>query len=171
MTLFAFDVTDAVNRTRTREAALKISAAVMSSLSLDETLHVVLDNLAFIAGANASALFLLEDDQWVGKAGYGEYTDEQIRRYRFPYEDVPVGVGGMALVFPDKRPFTKATVETIFSIANQLAVAIHSCAPPPYSGPDVLEAERSGVDAELPSVEGKLPGVKTEQPAKPRLQD
>ena len=80
-------------------------------------------------------------------------------------------VGGMALVFPDKRPFTEATVETIFSIANQLAVAIHSCTPPPYSGPDALEMEQSGVDAKLPSVEGKLPDVETGRSARPRLQD
>jgi len=92
VSLFAFDVTDAVNRTRTREAALRISAAVMSSLSLDETIRVVLDNLAFIAGTNVGALLLLEDDQWVGKAGYGDLTDEDVGSRRYPYEEVTLAV-------------------------------------------------------------------------------
>ncbi len=95
MALFAFEVTDAVNRTRTRDAALRISAAVMSILSLEETIRVVLDNLAFIAGTNAGALLLLEDDQWVGMAGFGEYTDDVVTQQRYPYEDMPIGVAAV----------------------------------------------------------------------------
>ena len=76
LALFAFETTDAVSRARTRDAALRISAAVMSSLSLEETIRVVLDNLAFIANTDAGAIFLLEDDQWVGMAGFGEHDDE-----------------------------------------------------------------------------------------------
>ena len=91
----ALDSTDAVNRTRTREAALRISAAVMSSLSLDETIRVVLDNLAFIAGTDGGALFLLEDDQWVGMAGYGEHSDDMVRHVRYPYDDLPIGVAAV----------------------------------------------------------------------------
>ncbi|MHB9111929.1 MAG: GAF domain-containing protein [Thermoleophilia bacterium] len=93
--LFAFDVTEEVNRARTREAALRISAAVMSSLSLDETVRVVLDNLALISGTNAGALFILEDEQWVGMAGYGEYSDESIRELRYPYDEVAIGVAAV----------------------------------------------------------------------------
>ncbi|MCL4472750.1 MAG: GAF domain-containing protein [Actinobacteria bacterium] len=92
---FAIDSTDAVNRTRTREATLRISAAVMSSLSLDETIRVVLDNLAFIAGTDGGALFLLEDDQWVGMAGYGEHSDETVKQLRWPYEDFPIGAAAV----------------------------------------------------------------------------
>ncbi len=93
--VFAIDSTDAVNRTRTREATLRISAAVMSSLSLDETIRVVLDNLAFIAGTDGGGLFLLEDDQWVGMAGYGVHSDESVKQLRFPYDDFPIGVSAV----------------------------------------------------------------------------
>ncbi|MBI5870298.1 MAG: GAF domain-containing protein [Actinobacteria bacterium] len=93
--LFAFDVTEEVNRARTREAALRISAAFMSSLSLDETVRVVLDNLALISGTDAGALFILEDEQWVGMAGYGEYSDESIRGLRYPYDEVAIGVAAV----------------------------------------------------------------------------
>src|SRR5665811_1283281 len=86
--LFAFDVSEEVNRALTREATLRISAAVMSSLSFDETVRVVLDNLALISVTDAGALFILEDDQWVGKAGYGEYTDEKIHELRYPYDEL-----------------------------------------------------------------------------------
>lgn len=86
--LFAFDVSEEVNRALTREATLRISAAVMSSLSFDDTVRVVLDNLALISRTDAGALFILEDDQWVGKAGYGEYTDEDIRSLRYPYDEI-----------------------------------------------------------------------------------
>lgn len=90
--LFAFEITEAVTRARTREAALRISAQAMSSLHLEDTIRVVMDGLAYIAGTNAGALFLLEEDQWVGKAGYGEFSDESIVDLRFPYEDVLSGV-------------------------------------------------------------------------------
>lgn len=93
--LFAYDITDSVIRGRTREAALRISAAVMSSLSLDETLRVVLDNMVFTSGTDAGALLLLEDDQWVGKTGYGQYSDEMIQQLRFPYDDIPVSVAAL----------------------------------------------------------------------------
>lgn len=90
--LFASEITDAVTRARTREAALRISAQAMSSLNLDDTIRVVMDGLAYIAGTDAGALFLLEDDQWVGKAGYGAFSQESILELRFPYEDVISGV-------------------------------------------------------------------------------
>ncbi|MDO8735826.1 MAG: GAF domain-containing protein [Thermoleophilia bacterium] len=93
--LFAIDVSEEVNRGRTREAALRISAAVMSSLSLDETVRVVLDNLAVISGTDSGALFILEDEQWVGMAGYGEYSDESIRGLRYPYDEVAIGVAAV----------------------------------------------------------------------------
>lgn len=93
--LFAFDVSEEINRARTREAALRISAAVMSSLSLDDTVRVVLDNLALISGTDAGALFILEDEQWVGMAGYGEYSDESIRGLRYPYDEVAIGVAAV----------------------------------------------------------------------------
>lgn len=93
--LFAIDVTEEFNRALTREAALRISAAFMSSLSLDETVRVVLDNLALISGTDAGALFILEDEQWVGMAGYGEYSDESIRSLRYPYDEVAIGVAAL----------------------------------------------------------------------------
>ncbi|MHB8793669.1 MAG: GAF domain-containing protein [Thermoleophilia bacterium] len=95
VSLFAINVTEEVNRTRTREAALRISAAFMSSLSLDETVRVVLDNLALISSTDAGALFILEDEQWVGMAGYGEYSDESIRDLRYPYDEMAVGVAAV----------------------------------------------------------------------------
>ena len=49
-------------------------------------------------------------------------------------------VGAMALVWPDTRPFTPASIETITSIANQLAVAIHSCTRPGQIEPGHLQA-------------------------------
>lgn len=85
--LFASEVTDAVARSRMREAALRISAQAMSSLSLGDTVSGVMDGLAHIADTNAGALFLLEDDQWVGKTVFGGYGKDAIRRMRFPYED------------------------------------------------------------------------------------
>lgn len=85
--VFAFEVTDAVARARTREAVLRVSAQAMSSLSLDETTRGVLDGLVYIAHSEAGALFLLEDDQWVGKAVYGKYDGDPIERLRFPYDD------------------------------------------------------------------------------------
>jgi len=93
--LFAIDVSEEVNRGRTREAALRISAAVMSSLSLNETVRIVLENLAVIAGTDSGALFILEDEQWVGMAGYGEYSDENIRSLRYPYDEVAIGVAAV----------------------------------------------------------------------------
>lgn len=90
--LFASEITEAVTRARTREAALRISAQAMSSLNVDDTIRVVMDGLAYISGTNAGALFLLEDDQWVGKAGYGDFKDASIQELRFPYEDVLSGV-------------------------------------------------------------------------------
>ncbi len=35
-------------------------------------------------------------------------------------------VGAMAMVFPDRNPFTPSMIDTILSLANQLAVAVHS---------------------------------------------
>lgn len=92
VSLFAVDVSDAVIRSRTRDAALRISSSVMASLDLDETLHAVLDSLGHIAQTNAGGLFLIEDDQWVGVAGWGQYTDEMARQLRWPYDDLPTGV-------------------------------------------------------------------------------
>jgi len=93
--IFAIETTDAVNRARTREAALRISAAVMSSLSLDETVHIVLDNMAYISGTDSGAIMLLEDDQWVGAAGYGKFDNDAITSVRYPYEDIPAAVASV----------------------------------------------------------------------------
>lgn len=90
--MFAFNVTASVQRAHTQVAALKISSAVMSSLDLDNTIRVVLDNMAYIAETGAAALFLFEDDQWVGTAGYGDYSDELIMSMRYPYEELAAAV-------------------------------------------------------------------------------
>ena len=90
--VFAFEVTEAVARARTREAVHRISASAMSSLDLDETIRAAMDGLAFITGTNAGALFLIEDDQWVGKAGYGAHSDEVILKLRYPYDAVTPAV-------------------------------------------------------------------------------
>jgi len=90
--MFAFNVTASVQRAHTHVAALKISSAVMSSLDLDNTIRVVLDNMAYIAETSAAALFLFEDDQWVGTAGYGGYSDELIMSMRYPYEELAAAV-------------------------------------------------------------------------------
>ncbi|MHB1390075.1 MAG: GAF domain-containing protein [Thermoleophilia bacterium] len=90
--LLAFEVSEAVTRSRTREAAIRISAAAMSSLNLDETIRVVMDGLAYIAGTDGGSLLLLEDDQWVGKAGYGTFSDEMVLKMRYPYEELQAPV-------------------------------------------------------------------------------
>lgn len=90
--MFAFNVTASVQRAHTHVAALKISSAVMSSLDLDNTIRVVLDNMAYIAETSAAALFLFEDDQWVGTSGYGDYSDELILNMRYPYEELAAAV-------------------------------------------------------------------------------
>ncbi|MFA5809563.1 MAG: GAF domain-containing protein [Thermoleophilia bacterium] len=90
--MFAFNVTASVQRAHTHVAALKISSAVMSSLDLDNTIRVVLDNMAYIAETSAAALFLFEDDQWVGTAGYGDYSDKLIMSMRYPYEELAAAV-------------------------------------------------------------------------------
>ncbi|MHB0866500.1 MAG: GAF domain-containing protein [Thermoleophilia bacterium] len=90
--LLAFEVSEAVTRSRTREAAIRISAAAMSSLNLDETIRVVMDGLAYIAGTDGGSLLLLEDDQWVGKAGYGTFSDEMVLKLRYPYEELQAPV-------------------------------------------------------------------------------
>lgn len=90
--LFAVDVTGAVQRSRTRDAALRISSAVMSSLNLEETIRVAMEGLAYVARTNAGGLFLLKEKHWVGVAGWGDYTDELARQLRWRYEDLPTGV-------------------------------------------------------------------------------
>ncbi len=132
LALFAFDKTDEINRSRTREAALRISAAVMSSLSLSETIRVVLDNLAFIAGTNAAAMLLLEDDQWVGVAGYGVYDDATVKRLRFPYDDVPIAVAALeskeAIASENPRSDPRFTPDRLdaFSVKSSLVVPLVS---------------------------------------------
>lgn len=92
VTLFAYDVTEQSLRARVRDAALRINTAVMSSLDMEETMQLVLDSLAHIAGTNAGVLFLIEDDQWVRKASYGKYADDSPTRQRIPYDDLSAGV-------------------------------------------------------------------------------
>ncbi|MEK6536389.1 MAG: hypothetical protein AABZ63_02750 [Actinomycetota bacterium] len=71
----------------------------------------------------------------------------------------------MALVWPDKRPFTPAAIETIMSIANQLAVAIHTC-----ELPDAEEVIRETASVE-PAGVGNIPeaGAETTADAKPAV--
>jgi GAF domain-containing protein len=88
VSLFAFDVTENYNRNRSRESALRISVAVMSSLEMRETLDIILQNLTYSTGADTGLMFLLEDEQWVGKAGIGKVTREQVSHLRFPYDDL-----------------------------------------------------------------------------------
>ncbi len=97
ISLFGVDVTGAVMRSRTRDAALKMSSSVMASLDLDKTIHAVLESLAHIAQTNAGGLFLIEDDQWVGMAGWGDYTDEMAKTLRWPYDDLPTGVDAVTM--------------------------------------------------------------------------
>jgi GAF domain-containing protein len=130
--LFAVETTDTVNRARTREAALRISAAVMSSLSLNETIRVVLDNLAFIAGTDSGALLLLEDDQWVGMAGYGKFSDDTVTRVRYPYEDIPAAVAAVeskkAIAAENPREDSRFIPERLdsFNIKSSLIVPLVS---------------------------------------------
>lgn len=95
VTLIALEVTDSVHRARSREAALRISNAMMASLDMDDTIRVVLDSLAYAADTNAGALFLLEDDQWIGKAGFGEYSDTSVQWLRLPYDDLETAVAAV----------------------------------------------------------------------------
>ncbi|MHB0914806.1 MAG: GAF domain-containing protein [Thermoleophilia bacterium] len=95
--LFASEVTEAVQRAANRDAALRISKAVMSNLDLEETVSVALESLMYIAGANAGALFLLEDEQWLGYAGAGDYDDDLVRSLRFPYDELDSGVKAINL--------------------------------------------------------------------------
>ncbi len=113
ISMFALDVTGAVHRGRTRDAALRISSAVMSSLNLEETLRVVIDSLAYIVGANAGALFLIEDGHWIGAAGWGESGDEEIRRLRLRYDSLPIAVEALetkqAVAIEDARTDDRAS--------------------------------------------------------------
>ncbi|MHB9052868.1 MAG: GAF domain-containing protein [Thermoleophilia bacterium] len=90
--MFAVDTTDRVMRSGIRDATEKISAEMMSSLDLEHIMRVVLENLATMAGANAGGLCFLEDGHWVGRIGYGEYSDELIQELYIPYEEFPSGV-------------------------------------------------------------------------------
>ena len=92
ISIFALDVTGGVERGRIRDAALRISSAVMSSLMLEETLQVVIDSLAYIAGTDAGGLFLIEEGNWIGAAGCGLYDHEHIKRMRLPFAKMPLGV-------------------------------------------------------------------------------
>lgn len=92
VTIFGSEVTDAVFRAANRDAALRISHAVMSNLDLEETLQVALDSLVYIAAADTGVLFLLEDDQWIGKAGAGACNNEQARTLRIPSDDMPAAL-------------------------------------------------------------------------------
>ncbi len=130
--LLASDITEAVHRSRSRDAALRISTAVMSSLNLEETIQVVLDSLAYIAQTNAGALFLIEDDQWIGMAGCGTYTDELAQAYRWPYDDLPTGMDAIeakkALAIEDAAGDPRFSNERVrkFSIRSSLVVPLVS---------------------------------------------
>ncbi|MBE0428262.1 MAG: GAF domain-containing protein [Thermoleophilia bacterium] len=86
--MFAYEVTESITRSRTQEAALRVSVSAMSSLDFDETIMVVMDGLTSITGVDTAALFLVEDDQWVGKAGHGEISTGLVQKLRFPYEAI-----------------------------------------------------------------------------------
>ncbi len=89
VTMFAGDITEQALRYRIRQTALRISSAVMSSLDVDDTVRIVLEGLAYIVGADAGVLFLLEDDQWERRARYGVYENEDDPlRLRVPYDDL-----------------------------------------------------------------------------------
>ena len=132
VSLFAVDVSDAISRGRTRDAALRISTSVMASLDLQETVHVVLESLAQIAQTNAGGLLLIEDDQWVGTAGWGEYTDEMVRKIRWPYDDMPTGVRAieskLALAIEDATTDSRFSSERarVFNIMSALVVPMVS---------------------------------------------
>jgi len=51
---------------------------------------------------------------------------EKNRRVALPIIYKDQVVGGMALAFPGQKPFSAAGIETLKSIANQLAIAIHN---------------------------------------------
>lgn len=130
VTIIGLDVTESVHRSRSRDAALKISEAVMSSLDLDRTVRVVLESLAYVAGTDAGALFLLEDDQWIGVAGAGEYSDDQVRSLRLPYDDLKSGAEAVAmkqaLAMEDVVEDNRFTAELIrkFNIRSSLVIPL-----------------------------------------------
>lgn len=132
VSLFAVDVTDAVLRSRTRDAALRVSTSVMASLDLDETFHAVLGSLAHIAQTNAGGLFLIEDDQWVGMAGWGVYTDEMAKKLRWPYDDLPTGVDAIesrrAIAIENAASDPRFSTERVlaFNIRSALVVPLVS---------------------------------------------
>ena len=90
--MLAYEQTEAVQRTRTRDAAIKIATEVMSSLERDRILRVALDSLAYIAEVNSGGICLIEDGKWVGKVGYGEINDEMVQEMRIPYQEFYSGV-------------------------------------------------------------------------------
>lgn len=132
ISLFAVEVTDAVLRNRTRDAALRVSTAIMSSLDLDETIHAALESLCQVAQTNAGGLFLIEDDQWVGMAGWGGYTDDMARQLRWPYDDLPTGVEAIAsrhaLAIEDAAADPRFSTERVraFNIRSSLVVPLIS---------------------------------------------
>jgi GAF domain-containing protein len=89
--MLAYEETEAVLRTRVRDAAIEIATEVMSSLDLDRILRVALDRLAYITEVNAGGICLIEDGLWVGKAGFGEYSDEMVCEMRIPYREFHSG--------------------------------------------------------------------------------
>ncbi|MHB1002882.1 MAG: GAF domain-containing protein, partial [Thermoleophilia bacterium] len=95
VSLFAFEVTDIVVRNRNHESALRISIALMSSLELNATMNIVLENMAFASGSDTSILFLLEDEQWVAKATLGSLAQMDAKRLRIPYDDLWPAVEAM----------------------------------------------------------------------------
>ncbi len=93
VTMFAGDITEQALRLRIRQTALRINSAVMSSLDVNETIRIVLEGLAYIVGADAGVLFLLEDEQWERRARYGAYENERDpTRLRVPYDALKSGV-------------------------------------------------------------------------------
>ncbi|RJQ44872.1 MAG: GAF domain-containing protein [Gaiellales bacterium] len=93
--LFASEVTDAVHRAVSRDAALRISNAVMSNLDLDETISIALESLTYITDTDAGCLFLLEDGVWVGQDGVCAGADSL--PLRIAYEELPAAVESVTL--------------------------------------------------------------------------
>ena len=128
--MFAFDVTDTVQRTRIREASANISSELMSSLELDTIMRTVVDNLALVARANAGGLCLLEGDEWAGKIGYGEYSDELVQSLRLPFGKFLSGVkalqGKEAVAIEDAVTDERCSRELMekFSIKSALVVPL-----------------------------------------------
>lgn len=130
--LFGSEVTDAVQRAINRDAALRISNAIMANLELDETITVALESLMYIAGTDAGGLFLLEDEQWLGQAGAGTLDNDVARSLRFPYEDLPTGIEAikqkrtLAIEQADQDPRVSADKAARFRVKSAMVIPLIS---------------------------------------------